>query len=219
MKIFFSRSSRYAALYLKADAGFQVFDLLSRFASTANISLVDPRTGLVDVIDETGETIPLSVTEFETRIRRNDEKMTFQIWWNPFDYSDLIISVKPILAAVKIRLYMGNQSDNQMQKIADTLKSIFVPLAREKAVWALIIDQLGISAENPRWDEIVIGRVKLQFPFPQELWLPVDSPCLESVDKRLCRVTRPDPAVVRLCYLYLDLPDGSGVYLVEWDNI
>jgi hypothetical protein len=210
MVFYYSYSDRFCDLYLKPDADSQVFDLLIRFASMVNVSMIYPETGQVSMCDEEGINIFISLAEFEARIRRN-EKTNFQFWWAQSDSEDLFCTVRPEPATVWIRFSLSGQSDEQMETIIKTLQKMFVPLARENAVWALVIDRWGVSVENP-WKEIVVGSLPLQFPYPHELLLPVDSPCVSSVDKSVARIDQPDPAVIRIRFPWMR-DAGDNVWL------
>jgi hypothetical protein len=55
-------------------------------------------------------------------------------------------------------------------------------LASEDSAWGTIIDRFGVTAERP-WKDILLGHSPVEHPYPDEMLLPLNSPCLDSFGK------------------------------------
>jgi len=219
---------RFVALYLKPITRRRVLDLVLHLASQLGLSITlpstqllhffdeklwdpgeveqgkqSPATQLVHFFDEKGEERLVPLEEFETIFSRTSS-ICIDFWWDDWEKegaSGIHVSDMEGGMGVLVSALLVWVPDDREEQVIQAFKEMFIALAHERLAWGLVIVRFRPDGEQPSekpWDEILTGRLPLSPPYPDEILLPLDSPCRSSLDRQSLRISQPDPAVIEI---------------------
>jgi len=152
-----------AYIYVKRPASTSFDELVKDFES-CGLTLVNPASGRITAISETGDQVEVSRNWLASKIG-SAETVGFQ-WW--FDQSTDLYCRFRFTPDVLVEEYALDGLGEKLTSVKEVLIGRFRKLVRNNSARGLVLDTSGVT-EGYDWDDFFLGRSNLAIELPDVL--------------------------------------------------